>query len=82
MRADCCEGYLSHCLEAVQPVEEGTARGNVRINGRNVTQALKQYIPMGGDGHEVLFTNPQVQADLSFFMRELLVGEGIPGIAP
>ena len=69
-------------LEAVQPVEEGTARGNVRINGRNVTQALKQYIPMGGDGHEVLFTNPQVQADLSFFMRELLVGEGIPGIAP
>jgi len=72
-------------LQAIQPVDGGPiGQGNVRINGRNVTQVIKQYRPgAGADGHFVLFDSPEVKTDLSTFLRALIdANQGIPSVAP
>ncbi|MEZ4468959.1 MAG: hypothetical protein R3F60_30640 [bacterium] len=69
-------------LQAIQPVEDGpSATGNVRVNGKTVTQAMKQYAPPRGDGHDVIFDSPEVQADLQRFFQALNDGQP-PTISP
>ncbi|MCB9547751.1 MAG: hypothetical protein H6706_18145 [Myxococcales bacterium] len=69
-------------LQAIQPVEDGpTANANVRVNGKSVTQAIKQYAPVRGDGHDVIFESPEVQSDLQRFFQALNDGAA-PTISP
>lgn len=73
-------------LSAVAVIEAGeaaTARGNARIGALDFTQVIKQYDPgADGDGHQVLFEDPQARTDVDAFLRGLIEADGIPAVAP
>lgn len=65
---------------ALQSVEEGTARGNTRIGGKDITRAVKQYVTSEGDPADLAFESREAISDLNDFFESLQAGA--PTIKP